>query len=60
MRGSAANGGPPHQQHGVANGSGAHGNRTSSTTKAHLTNVRFDALDVSDNTKRCAVWACGT
>ena len=67
MRGPAASGGPPLQQHGAANGPGGHGgearaaagNRTSSTTKAHLTNVRFDALDVSDNTKRRAVMACG-
>ncbi len=59
MRSSAANGGLPQQQQGAVNGSAAHGNRTSSTTKAHLTNVRFDALDVSNNTKRCAVWACG-
>ena len=68
MRSSAPNSGTPSQHHGAANGSGTHGgdaraaaagNRTSSTTKAHLTNVRFDSLDVSNNTKRCAVMACG-
>ena len=64
MRNPAAGDRPQLQQHGAANGSGGHakearaaaaGNRTSSTTKAHLTNVRFDGLDISANTKRCVL-----
>ena len=61
MRGPAGGDGARSHQNNAANGTGGHGtearhagNRTSSTTKAHLTNVRFDSLGISENTKRCA------
>ena len=62
MRGPAGSSGPRQQPNGTATGNAgnsgntlpaAGGNRTSSTTKAHLTNVRFDELNLSANTKRC-------
>jgi hypothetical protein len=62
MRAPIGTGEPRQQPQGAANGNasqvshappGAGANRTSSTTKAHLTNVRFDELNISANTKRC-------